>query len=133
MPRSPKRSRTDLARPDVIVDFYCSEGFLFISLKNIGARSAYNVRTVFDQSLLGLGGRKQISDLQLFRKVEFIPPGKEFSQFIDPIATWFRQRHPNRYVITVQYQDREGNSFEERIPHNLEIYRDLGTISAERR
>jgi hypothetical protein len=129
MPRSAKRSSVDVPRPEVIVDFNCSQGLLFISMKNIGARSAYNVCTSFDRPLQGLGGQKCISDLQLFRCVEFIPPGKEFSQFVDPIAAWFQKGHPSRYAITIHYDDREGNTFEDRITHNLEIYKDLGTIS----
>ena|SRR5215475_10275308 len=129
MPRGAKRPSLDLPRPEVIVDFSCSQGLLFVLLKNIGTRSAYNVRTVFDQPLHGLGGQKCISELQLFRCVEFIPPGKEFSQIIDTIAAWFQQEHPNRYSITINYDDREGNSFREHITHNLEIYKDLGTIS----
>ncbi len=129
MPRGAKRSGLDLPRPEVIVDFNCSAGLLFVLLKNIGTRSAYNVRTVFDQPLRGLGGQKCISELQLFRSVEFIPPGKEFSQFVDPIAAWFQQGHPSRYSITIHYDDGEGDDFEEHITHNLEIYKDLGTIS----
>ena len=128
MPRSAKRSSIDLPRPEVIIDFHCFQDLLFVLLKNIGTRSAYNVRTVFDQPLRGLGGQKCISELRLFRCVEFIPAGKEFSQFVDPIAEWFQQDHPSRYSITINYNDREGNSFEEQITHNLVIYKDLGTI-----
>ena len=50
-------------------------------------------------------------------------------KLVDPIAAWFQRGHPSRYSITIRYDDREGNSFEERITHNLEIYKDLGTIS----
>lgn len=129
MPRGAKQLSLGVPRPEVIIDFNCSQGLLFILLKNIGTRSAYNVRTAFDQPLYGLGGGRCISDLQLFRCVEFIPPGKEFSQFIDPIAAWFQKGHLSRYAITLHYGDREGNTFEDRITHNLEIYKDLGTIS----
>ena len=129
MARAAKRSSLDLPRPEVIIDFNCSQGLLFVLLKNIGTRSAYNVRTAFDQPLRGLGGQKCISELQLLRCVEFIPPGKEFSQFVDPIAAWFQQGHPIRYSIAINYEDREGNKFEEQITHNLEIYKDLGTIT----
>jgi hypothetical protein len=129
MPRGAKRASLDIPRPEVIVDFNCSQGLLFILLKNIGARSAYNVRTVFDHPLRGIGGQKCISELQLFRCVEFIPPGKEFSQFVDPIAAWFKRGHASHYAITIHYDDRDGNSFAEHITHNLEIYKDLGTIS----
>jgi hypothetical protein len=123
------RSAPNAPRPDIVVDFNSSEGLLFVSLKNIGARSAYRVCTVFDKPLLGLGGQKCISDLQLFRCTEFVPPGKEFSQFIDPLGVWFKQNRPNQYTITLTYSDREGKRFRERIIHDLDVYRDLGYIS----
>src|SRR5437763_2066276 len=129
MPKRSAQSLSNEPRPDVIVDFHCAQDLLFISLKNIGAQSAYKVCTAFDHPLVGLGGKKRISDLQLFRCVEFVPPGKEFSQVVDPVAAWFKQEHPNQYIITIDYNDRAGNHFQERIIHNLEIYRDLGSIS----
>lgn len=113
-------------RPDVIVDFNCAQGMLCISLKNIGVRSAYRVATKFDKPLHGLNGRKCISDLQLFRRVEFMAPGKEFTQLVDPIATWFARRRAAKVSVTISYTDREGRRFSERIDHDLRIYRDLG-------
>jgi len=129
MPRPRLSSGSNAPRPDIIVDFNCEQGLLFVSLKNIGMRSAYNVSTVFDKPLLGLSGQKCISELQLFRCVEFVPPGKQFSQFVDPVVTWFQQGRPSRYTITVSYSDRNGKHFRERIIHDLDIYRDLGYIS----
>lgn len=123
------RSSRSAPRPDVIVDFQCSDGLLFVALKNIGERSAYRVCTAFDQPLLGLSGQKRISEMPLFRCIEFVPPGKEFSQLIDPIGAWFRQNHPSRYTITLTYSDREGKRFRERIVHDLDVYKDLGYIS----
>jgi hypothetical protein len=128
MPKRSAPSATMGPRPDVIVDFHCSQGMLFISLKNIGQCSAYSVCTVFDKPLVGLGGKKRISELQLFRRVEFVPPGKEFSQLVDPVLAWFKQEHPLQYSISINYDDRDGHHFQERIIHNLEIYKDLGNI-----
>jgi hypothetical protein len=130
MRRGGSRSVGNAPRPDVIVDFHCSQGLLFISLKNIGEGSAYGVRTSFDKPLVGLGGEKTISEMQLFRGVEFVPPGKGFTQLLDPVAIWFQQDRPSRYTITITYSDREGNEFRERIVHNLDIYKDLGYISS---
>jgi len=101
---------------------------LFISLKNIGERSAYGVTTKFDKPLLGLGGSKCISDMQLFRQIEFLPPAKEFLQLVDPVAAWFKQRRSAKINITIAYQDRDGHRFRERIAHDLRIYRDLGYL-----
>ena len=124
--RTPEQPTGDPPRPDVILDFNCDQGMLFLSLKNIGRRSAYKVATKFDQPLHGLEGRKCISDLQLFRRVDFIPPGKEFIQFLDPVATWFRERRSAKVSVTITYADREGRRYNERITHDLRIYRDLG-------
>jgi hypothetical protein len=123
---------SQVLRPEVIVDFNCEQGLLFILLKNIGARSAYGVATTFDKPLYGLNGEKCISDLQLFRRVEFVPPGKQFSQLVDPVASWFKRRRPSRVTVNIAYRDREGNRYSERITHDLRIYQDLGYMRISR-
>lgn len=90
MPRGTKQLSLGVPRPEVIIDFNCSQGLLFILLKNIGTGSAYNVRTVFDQPFRGLGGAKCISDLQLFRCVESVPPGKEFIVILFPFCRFLK-------------------------------------------
>ena len=122
----------DLHRPEVIVDFTCREGILFVVLKNIGARSAYRVTTRFDKPFSGLGGHKAIASLRLFRRLDFMPPGKEFTQLVDPIATYMRRREPVRLTATIAYRDREGARFEDVITHDLRIYQDLGEVRLAR-
>jgi len=122
----------DQSRPEVIVDFTCRDGILFVVLKNIGARSAYRVTTRFDKPFSGLGGRKPIAELRLFRRLDFMPPGKEFSQLVDPIATYMRRREPARLTATIAYRDREGARFEDVITHDLRIYQDLGEVRLAR-
>ncbi len=58
-----------------------------------------------------------------------MPPGKEFLQLVDSAVSWFKQKRPARVTVNVKYRDREGVSFEERIIHDLRIYRDLGYIN----
>ena len=123
--------RTTLAtvpgpRPEVIVDFDSVRGLLFIVLKNIGERSAYRVTTSFDELLLGLEGQKRISEMQLFKRVEFMPPGKEFRQLVDPVTVLVRQQRLGKVGVTISYADGQGQSFSERIVHDLCIYGDLG-------
>jgi len=113
-------------RPEVILDFLAEKGLLYVVLKNIGERSAYHVTTNFDKAFRGLEGRKSISELQLFKRLEFLPPGKEFVQLIDPVAAYFKRREPTRMVVTLSYSDRDGTRFQEVIKHDLRIYRDLG-------
>jgi hypothetical protein len=113
-------------RPEVIVDFALDEGLLFVVLRNIGERSAYRVETRFDPAFNGLGGEKCISRLALFKRVEFMAPGKQFVQHVDRLDAYFRRKEPARLMATVTYRDREGQRFEDVIPHDLRIFRDLG-------
>ena len=113
-------------RPEVIVDFSVDDGLLSVHLKNIGWRSAYRVATKFDKAFYGLNGRKCISEMQLFRKLDFMAPGKEFSQFVDALPSYARRKGPLRIKATVSYRDREGNQFEDTMVHDLRIYLELG-------
>jgi hypothetical protein len=115
-------------RPEVIVDFQIDRGLLFVVLKNIGAASAYRVVTRFDRPFRGLGGKKEMTQMALFRELEFLPPGKQFVQLVDSVSAYFARNEPPRLTATVIYSNREGHQFEDVMPHNLEIYRDLGDV-----
>ncbi len=125
-----KKSDAD-NRPEIVVDFNCNHGLLTICLKNIGARSAYRVRTEFDKRFCGLSGAKCISEMRLFRSLEYIPPGKEFHQFIDALGNYAKRKEPLRIKVAVTYRDRDGNHYQDSMMHDLRIYLELGqaTIS----
>lgn len=128
--RTLMRTRSDRAAndqcPEVILDFTAEHNLLYVVLRNIGARSAYHVTVQFDHPFHGLGGTKCVSDMMLFRHLQFLPPGKEFMQLVDPVADYFKRREPVRLKATLSYTDREGRKFQEVITHDLRIYRDLG-------
>ena len=113
-------------RPEVILDFTAEHDLLYVVLRNIGDTSAYRITVQFDKPFHGLGGSKCVSDMQLFRYLRFLPPGKEFMQLVDPMADYFKRREPKRLRATLSYTDREGHKFQEVITHDLRIYRDLG-------
>ena len=121
------------SRPEVILDFTVEEGLLTIHLKNIGARSAYAVKTAFDKPFHGLDGEKCISEMRVFRNLEFMAPGKELSQFIDVLANYAKRKQPMRIAATISYRDREGKRYKERIAHNLRIYLELGQAKIVRK
>ena len=91
------------------------------------------MKTTFDKPFKGLGGAKRISDMRVFRRVEFMPPGKAFSQFVDPLAAYARRKEPMHLVATVSYRDDDDNRYEERIPHDLKIYLELGQANIVRK
>ncbi len=112
-------------RPDVIVDFSLRHGLLFVSVQNIGAASAYQIVTRFDHPFRGLGGRKDLDRLALFRSLLFLPPGKRIRQLVDSADAYFQREEPTRLTATVTYADRDGRRYTDVIPHDLEVYRDL--------
>src|SRR6266702_5125427 len=125
MPYAPLNS-CPAQRPEVIVDFAVDEGLLTVALKNVGSTSAYRVRTVFNKPFCGLGGEKSISGMRLFRQVDFMPPEKEYRQFIDRLQAYAKRREPMRIKATVSYRDRDGNQYEETMSHDLRIFLELG-------
>ena len=112
-------------RPDVVIDFSLRHGLLFVTIQNIGAASAYQVVTSFDHAFRGLGGRRDLTALALFRSLLFLPPGKRIRQLVDAAEAYFQRREPTRLTATVTYADRDGRRYSDVIPHDLEVYRDL--------
>ena len=119
-------------RPEVIVDFTVEDGLLSVCLRNIGGRGAYHVKTEFDKPFSGLNGKKYISRMRHFKRLDFMAPGKEFCQFIDALASYALRKEPLSIKATVTYQDREGNRYEDAISHDLRIYLELGSARSSR-
>jgi hypothetical protein len=113
-------------RPEIVVDFAVEDGLLSVSLKNVGGSSAYRVRTSFDKPFQGLGGAKCITAMRMFREVPFMPPGKEFCQYVDLLVSYVRRKEPLRIKASISYLDRDGNHYRETIAHDLRIYLELG-------
>lgn len=115
-----------MPKPEVIIDFSVNEGLLDIRLKNVGMTSAYRVRTSFEKPFHGLGGEKCISRMRVFREVAFMPPQKEFRQFVDVLASYVKRKEPMRLKATISYRDRDGKRYQDTIVHDLRIYLELG-------
>jgi hypothetical protein len=54
-----------------------------------------------------------------------MPPGRQFTQLVDPVAAYFQRDEPARLTATLTYKDRGGHRYSEEVPHDLAIYRDL--------
>ncbi len=114
--------------PEVILDFVFEDGLFYISIKNIGARPAYKVSTQFDKTIVGVEGNKTISELPLFKCIEFLPPDKEIKTFLDTSSSYFSRNEPTVISTQIRYQDSRGKKYLNTIKHNLEIYREIGYI-----
>jgi hypothetical protein len=113
-------------QPDVVVDFTFSRGLLHIDLTNIGDSPALDVVVAFDQELWGVGGRRLVSEISLFRHTAFMVPQKSISTFLDSSASYFRRGQPLDVTATVTFKDRAGKGYRNVIKHDLRIYRDIG-------
>lgn len=118
------------AKPDVIVDFIFEQGTLFIAVINIGDAPAYGISVTFNKEIRGVGGSKLISGMPLFRRIEFMPPEKNISTFLDTSASYFSGGQPPEVETAITFSDRQGNSYRNQIKHNLNIYRDIGYIQS---
>lgn len=115
-------------KPDVIVDFIFDRGMLFIALVNIGKAPAYSILVEFNREIQGVEGSKLISQMPLFRRMEFMPPQKKIVAFIDSSASYFQREQPAEIETVIAFKNRRGRSFLNRIKHNLNVYRDIGYI-----
>jgi hypothetical protein len=111
--------------PDVIVDFECERGLLFLVIENIGEAPAYRVTAKFDKEISGIGGEKDVGSMNLFKKLEFLPPRKRIRVFVDSFRSYLARKQPLLVSIAVAYSDSRGGEFTEEIKHDLSIYEDI--------
>lgn len=119
------KPEAEIKRPEVIVDIEFKDGLFFVVIKNIGNRSALRIMPRIDKKVVGLEGRKQVNRMNIFKGIEFIPPGKEIRFLLDSAPSYFARKQPTRFSIVVSYLDSSGKRYQEEIRHNLEIYRDM--------
>jgi hypothetical protein len=112
----------------VIVDVVFEQGLLFLVVQNISGRPAYRVRARFRPAI---GGVRRVSRLALFRRLEFLAPGREIRTLFDSAAAYFSRDEPTAFEVSVTYETADGRSHRHVIPHDLEIYRDLAWVARE--
>jgi hypothetical protein len=126
--REPAEREPDRPAPDVLLDVEFDRGLLFLVVANAGERPALAVQVRFERPFRGLDGTVDVSALRLFRKIEFLPAGKEIRTLLDSSAAYFARREPARLAATISFRDERGGRHERRIVHDLAIYRDLAYV-----
>jgi len=114
--------------PEVIVDFeydYNKGDLLFIIVQNIGFSSAYNISVKFDNELIGAEADKKVSEMSIFKRLEFLPPGKRIQIFVDTFLSYLRRRQPLVVNATVTYSNKNKQKFQDVIKHDLSIYKEM--------
>ena len=123
--------RAERSDPEVILDVVFERGLLFLVVANIGERPAHRVRIRFEQPFTGVGGKKKMQRLALFRRLEFLAPGRSIEAFLDRSASYFARDEPTQLTAVLSWRTPEGERRSSTIHHDLEIYRDLGFIERE--
>lgn len=116
---------------DVIVDVVFADGLLFIDVVNLGELPAHRVRVRFEPPFRGAGGTRKTSSLSLFRRLDFLAPGKRIRAFLDRSDTYFARGEPTRIDVAVSWRTDRGERRARDLRHDLEVYRDLGYIHKE--
>jgi hypothetical protein len=115
----------ELLNADVILDVEFDRGLLFLVLENLGDLPAHAVRVRFEGPLNGLGGERRIDRLQLFRRLEFLAPGRRIHVFLDRSALFFAREEPTELAARVTWRTDEGARRSRTIRHDLGAYRDF--------
>jgi hypothetical protein len=123
------REDDERPRPDVVLDVEFDQGLLWLVVANIGERPALAAQVRFDKPFRGLGGSVEVSALRLFRRIEFLPPGKEIRTLLDASSAYFARKEPTKLVATIAFRDDAGQGFERQVVHDLSIYRDIAYLA----
>jgi hypothetical protein len=116
---------TEHGEADVILDVELERGLFFLVLENLGGEPAHSVRVRFDGPLSGLGGERRIDRLQLFRRLEFLGPGRRVRVFLDRSALFFARDDPTVFGVRVAWRTDRGERRSREIRHDLAAYRDF--------
>ena len=123
------REDDERPRPDVVLDVEFDQGLLWLVVANIGERPALAAQVRFDKPFRGLDGSVEVSALRLFRRIEFLPPGKEIRTLLDASSAYFARKEPTKLAATIAFRDDAGQGFERRVVHDLSIYRDIAYLA----
>lgn len=110
----------------MILDVELQRGFFFLVLKNIGELPATKVAAKIAPQILGPDGKTPINGINLFRKLAFLAPGKEFRVLVGSAAVYFASvKQPTTFTAAISYHDQSDKGYAESITHDLLVYKDL--------
>jgi hypothetical protein len=120
----------DSAVPDdgVVVDVVFDGGVLYLELANLADRPALKVACRFEPPLVDLEGR-DVSELPLFRHVEFLGPQRRIRTLLDSTPGYFARKAATRVSVAVEYERPDGERAVTRVAHDLEIFRELAYLA----
>jgi hypothetical protein len=115
----------EFTTPYIIIDFEITHDLVFILIKNASPVAALNVKIKPTPAIKGLGGRKNINSLSVFKKISYLAPQKEIRVFVDSYDSFFQHQEKLEINFAIEYSSEDGKSYRKSIKHNLAIYKDL--------
>lgn len=129
--KSDKNNTGPVSRPpEIIVDFECEDDSLFMVIANVGLSSAHRISIQCDKEIRDFRGR-QITEMPILRRLEFMPPGKKVRLFVDRFSAYVKAKQPMQLEFSITYFDRERRQQTDTIRHNLAIYRGIITSNGK--
>ena len=115
-----------VSTPDdgVVVDLVVEDGMIHVELANLADRPALNVRCSFDAPLRDVAGR-DISDLRLFRHVEFLGPRRRVRTLLNSLDGHLASKGTARISVVVEFERPGETRRATKVSHDLELYREL--------
>jgi hypothetical protein len=108
----------------VVVDVVFEEGVLYLELANLADRPALNVTCSFDAPVVDVEGR-DVSQLRLFRHVDFLGPRRGVRTLLDSVAGCFARKTPTQIGVVVEFERPGEPRRKTKVTHDLELYREL--------
>jgi hypothetical protein len=108
----------------VAVDVVLEDGILYLELANLADRPALEVTCSFEPPLVDVQGR-DVSELRVFRRVEFLGPRRRLRTLLDSVPGYFARKAPRRAVITAEFERPGERRRATTVAHDLELYREL--------
>lgn len=112
------------AEQEVVFDVVFEDGLLFFELCNHAPVPARKVVTTFRRPVLAPDGVTDLGSLQVFKKTEFLAPGKVIRVFVDSVVSYFARKQPSFVRVTLTWKT-AGEIRSTEIAHDIRIYRDL--------
>jgi hypothetical protein len=112
----------------VVVDIVFEEGLLYLELANLADRPALNVTCRFEPPLVDVNGRN-VAELALFRRVEFLGPRRRIRTLLDSSAGYFARKPATRVAVAVEYERPNEPRRVTEVTHNLDVFRELAYLT----
>jgi hypothetical protein len=112
----------------VVVDVVFEEGLLFLELANLSDRPALNVSCAFDPPLVDLQGR-DVAELALFRRVEFLGPRRQVRTLLDSTPGYFAREKAGRVTVVVEFERPDEKRRSTTVSHDLAVFRELAYLA----